>query len=60
MMKEIIKIRRLIQLNKMRARAKADGDFNTYRDATLKLHKLEVKDKVNIGTYIISFDIMAQ
>lgn len=59
-MKEMIKIKRLIQLNKMRARAKADGDFITYRDASLKLHKLEVSDRVKIGTYIINIDIVAQ
>lgn len=46
---------RIIRYNRWLRDAKECKDYKHYEELVLKLHKLEVEDKVPIGSYIIKF-----
>lgn len=49
------KISKIIRYNRWLRDAKESKNFKHYEELVLKLHKLEIEDKVTLGTYIIKF-----
>lgn len=49
------KIDKIIRYNRWLRDAKESKNFKHYEELVLKLHKLEIEDKVAIGSYIIKF-----
>ena len=49
------KISKIIRYNRWLRDARETKNFEHYEELVLKLHKLEIEDKVAIGSYIIKF-----